>query len=76
MIEWVVSHADLTIFPRISLVIFVAFFVLMVVWVYRRGAKNFYGDLSNKPFEEAIPAVGQVASSNPQPSDNARRDEA
>ena len=44
---------DLTIYPKIGLVIFVGFFVLSLLWVYRpRGAKT-YEKTSNIPFDEA-----------------------
>jgi cbb3-type cytochrome oxidase subunit 3 len=44
---------DLSIFPKIGLIIFVGFFVLSLLWVYRpRGAKT-YEKTSNIPFDEA-----------------------
>jgi len=43
---------DLTIFPRISLILFVSFFVLAVIWVFRRGSKTEYNKASNLPFED------------------------
>lgn len=45
---------DLTIFPRISLVLFAVFFVLAVVWVYRRGSRKQYNQASNLPFEDEV----------------------
>jgi cbb3-type cytochrome oxidase subunit 3 len=44
---------DLTIYPKIGLIIFVAFFVLSVLWVYRRSGKKTYDKVSNIPFDEA-----------------------
>ena len=44
---------DLTVFPKIGLIIFVAFFVLSVLWVYRRRANETYEKTSNIPFDEA-----------------------
>lgn len=43
---------DLTIFTRIGLVLFVGFFVLTVVWIFRRGSTAKYNKTSNLPFED------------------------
>ena len=44
---------DLTVFPKIGLIIFVSFFVLSVFWVYRRRGIKTYEKTSNIPFDEA-----------------------
>jgi cbb3-type cytochrome oxidase subunit 3 len=43
---------DLTIFTRIGLVLFVGFFVLTVIWIFRRGSTAKYNQTSNLPFED------------------------
>jgi len=45
---------DLTIFPRISLVGFFVFFILAVIWAYRRGSRAKYNQVSNLPFEDEV----------------------
>jgi len=44
---------DLTIFPKIGLVIFVSFFVLALIWVFRRRSRKVYEEESMIPFDEA-----------------------
>ena len=44
---------DLTIFPKIGLIIFAGFFVLSLLWIYRRRGKQTYEKASNIPFDEA-----------------------
>jgi cbb3-type cytochrome oxidase subunit 3 len=47
------SHLDLTIFPKIGLVIFVSVFLLSLVWIYRKGSDKTYERTANLPFDEA-----------------------
>ena len=47
------SHIDLMIFPKIGLAIFVSFFLLSLVWIFRRGSSKIYEHTSNLPFDEA-----------------------
>ena len=51
---------DLTIFPKIGLVIFVSFFVLALVWVFRRHSRKIYEAESMIPFDEAPEAKHRV----------------
>ena len=46
------SGLDLTIFPRIGLVIFMGVFLLSLVWIYRRGSRKAYDAAANLPFED------------------------
>jgi len=46
------SGMDLTIFPKIGLVIFVTVFALSLVWIFRKGSTKTYDATSNLPFED------------------------
>lgn len=46
MIDWIAAHAGL-----IGLLFFFVFFVTMVLWIYRPGAKSRYQKFASIPFE-------------------------
>ncbi|MEK7393383.1 MAG: cbb3-type cytochrome c oxidase subunit 3 [Fibrobacterota bacterium] len=43
---------DLTVYPKIGLVIFVTVFALSLVWIFRKGSTKTYDATSNLPFED------------------------
>ncbi|MDD3019387.1 MAG: cbb3-type cytochrome c oxidase subunit 3 [Alphaproteobacteria bacterium] len=45
--DWIMDNA-----PIIGLLFFVAFFMVMVVWVYRPKSKKKFDNFANIPFEE------------------------
>lgn len=51
MIREVLTKLDLGIIPNISLMMFVLFYLAMVVWVFRRGAGDYYFKMSRLPLE-------------------------
>jgi cbb3-type cytochrome oxidase subunit 3 len=51
MMSQVLAKAPWAWLTCIGLVIFFCFFVSMLMWVYRKGGKEFYAELSTVPFE-------------------------
>jgi hypothetical protein len=52
MMRLVMENAGLTFWPVLSFVIFLASCSLMVIWLYRPGAGNFYGRLARMAMGE------------------------
>jgi len=52
MIRAAMEAANLTLFPNLSLFIFVSWFLLTILWLYRKNSHGFYQELSQIPFEE------------------------
>ncbi len=55
MKNFVLSQTDYLVFPLIAVVLFFAFFVAMLVWVYRPGSKATYADRSRRALEDGLP---------------------
>jgi hypothetical protein len=53
MMRLVMENAGLTFWPVLSFVIFLASCSLMVIWLYRPGAGNFYARLARMAMSEA-----------------------
>lgn len=49
------AWTDLTV---LAFIIFLAFFIFVVVWTFRKGSKRFYDDAGNIPFQEAESLIG------------------
>lgn len=58
MKNFVLSQTDWLVFPLIAVVLFFAFFVAMLVWVYRPGSKAVYADRSRLALEDGAPTGG------------------
>lgn len=52
MIRLVMERAGLTLWPMLSLLIFMTSSLAMVIWLYRPGSKAFYRDLAQLALDE------------------------
>ncbi len=53
MIRHAMEHANLTVFPNITLGLFLIWFVLTLFWIYRKQSKELYATLSQMPLEDS-----------------------
>lgn len=52
MIREVMQEANLVVWPMITLVLFFASMLVMLLWVWRKGSEEVYEDLSQLVLEE------------------------
>ncbi len=52
MIQQVLGAADLTFWPEVALVIFIAVFTLMIAWTLRPGSRRNYQEIARIPLED------------------------
>jgi cbb3-type cytochrome oxidase subunit 3 len=52
MIRLVMERAGLTLWPMLSLLIFLASSLAIVIWLYRPGSKTFYQNLARMALDE------------------------
>lgn len=50
------AWTDLTV---LAFVIFLAFFVFVVVWTFRKGSKKYYENAGSLPFSDGQPLSGE-----------------
>lgn len=55
MKNFVLQQTDLLVFPLIAFVLFFAFFLAMLVWVYRPGGKAVYAERSRLALHDGSP---------------------
>lgn len=54
MIKQVLANFPYAMMPTAVMLLFIAFFASVVIWVYRRGSTEFYGKLENLPFDHEV----------------------
>ncbi len=53
MFRDVLSHANLTEWPILGLILFLMCSVGIIAWVFRKGSRSYYNEISNLVFEKS-----------------------
>jgi cbb3-type cytochrome oxidase subunit 3 len=52
MIRQVLSNFPYALMPTAVMLLFLLFFISVVIWVYRKGSTEFYGQIEQLPLQE------------------------